>query len=111
MIAPLNIFPYRRNASENVEEKRFGDPIVPKYEIPYNADILESINGLDKDAAGRVAGNRAVQKLCAAGLHIGAAAAVRRVVDNRASARDIARTVETQPASNASIAAIILFIR
>ena len=41
----------------NVEIEKFGEPIVPNYEIPYNADILESFNGLDKDAAGRTSGN------------------------------------------------------
>ena len=41
----------------NVEEERFGDPKVPDFEIPYHADIMQSFNGLDKDAAGRVSGN------------------------------------------------------
>ncbi len=49
--------PIGKDDSENVEEMRFGDPIVPPYEIPYHADIMASFNGLDKDAAGRVSGN------------------------------------------------------
>ena len=49
--------PVGRDDSENVELKRFGEAKVPAYEIPYNADILESIGGLDKEAAGRTSGN------------------------------------------------------
>ena len=49
--------PIGKDDSENVEEMRFGDPVVPSYEIPYHADIMASFNGLDKDAAGRVSGN------------------------------------------------------
>ncbi len=49
--------PIGHDDSENVELQRFGDPVVPNYEIPYNADILESINGLDKESAGRTSGN------------------------------------------------------
>ncbi|NLC97243.1 MAG: serine--tRNA ligase [Erysipelotrichaceae bacterium] len=49
--------PLGKDDSENVEKERFGDPVVPKYEIPYHADILERINGLDKDSAGRTSGN------------------------------------------------------
>ena len=49
--------PIGKDDSENVELQKFGDPIVPNYEIPYHADILESINGLDKDASGRTSGN------------------------------------------------------
>ncbi len=49
--------PIGKNDSCNVEEKRFGEAYVPPYEIPYHADIMESFNGLDKDAAGRVSGN------------------------------------------------------
>ncbi len=43
--------------SANVELERFGDPIVPDYEIPYHTEIMEKLNGIDMDAAGRVAGN------------------------------------------------------
>ena len=49
--------PVGKDDTENVEEARFGDPIVPNYEIPYHSDIMASFNGLDKDAAGRVSGN------------------------------------------------------
>lgn len=49
--------PIGKDDTENVEEARFGEPIVPNYEIPYHSDIMESFNGLDKDAAGRVSGN------------------------------------------------------
>ena len=41
----------------NVEVQRFGEPIVPSYEIPYHTQIMESLNGVDMDAAGRVSGN------------------------------------------------------
>ena len=41
----------------NVENEKFGDPVVPAYEIPYHADIIARFNGLDKDAAGRTSGN------------------------------------------------------
>ncbi len=43
--------------SHNVELERFGEPVVPAYDIPYHAEIMESFNGLDLDAARRVAGN------------------------------------------------------
>ena len=49
--------PIGKDDSENVELERFGEPIVPNYEIPYHADILEKLSGLDKDAAGRTSGN------------------------------------------------------
>ena len=49
--------PIGKDDSENVENERFGDPVVPSYEIPYHADILESFNGLDKESAGRTSGN------------------------------------------------------
>ena len=49
--------PIGKDDSENVENEKFGDPVVPPYEIPYHADILESINGLDKESAGRTSGN------------------------------------------------------
>ena len=49
--------PIGKDDSENVEEARFGEPLVPNYEIPYHSDIMASFNGLDKDAAGRVSGN------------------------------------------------------
>ena len=49
--------PIGEDDSKNVEIERFGEPVVPEYEIPYNADICESLNGLDKEAAGRTSGN------------------------------------------------------
>ena len=49
--------PIGKDDSENVENERFGEPIVPDFEVPYHADILESLNGLDKEAAGRTSGN------------------------------------------------------
>ena len=48
--------PIGKDDSENVEVQKFGDPVVPDYEIPYHADIIESLNGMDKDAAGRTSG-------------------------------------------------------
>ena len=48
--------PIGKDDSENVEIERFGEPVVPDYEIPYHADILESIGGLDKESAGRTSG-------------------------------------------------------
>lgn len=49
--------PIGEDDSKNVELEKFGDPVVPDYETPYHADILESINGLDKEASGRTSGN------------------------------------------------------
>ena len=49
--------PIGKNDTENVEIKRYGDPVVPDYEIPYHTDIMEKLHGIDMDAAGRVAGN------------------------------------------------------
>ena len=49
--------PVGKDDSENVEIEKFGEPVVPEYEIPYHADILESINGLDKESSGRTSGN------------------------------------------------------
>ena len=43
--------------SANVEVERFGEPVVPDFEIPYHTKIMESFNGVDMDAAGRVSGN------------------------------------------------------
>ena len=48
--------PIGEDDSKNVEVERFGEPVVPNYEIPYNADILEAIDGLDKESAGRTSG-------------------------------------------------------
>ena len=49
--------PIGKDDSENVEIEKYGDPVVPDYEIPYHTDIMESFNGIDLDAARRVAGN------------------------------------------------------
>ena len=49
--------PVGKDDSENVEIEKFGEPKVPDFEVPYHADILESISGLDKEAAGRTSGN------------------------------------------------------
>ena len=48
--------PIGKDDSENVENEKFGEPVVPDYEIPYHADIIESLNGLDKESAGRTSG-------------------------------------------------------
>ena len=48
--------PIGKDDSENVEVERFGDPVVPKFEIPYHADIIEKVGGMDKEAAGRTTG-------------------------------------------------------
>ncbi len=48
--------PIGKDDSENVEVERFGEPKVPEYEIPYHADIIAKVNGMDKDAAGRTSG-------------------------------------------------------
>jgi seryl-tRNA synthetase len=49
--------PIGKDDTENVEIEKFGDPIVPELEIPYHADICETLNGLDKESAGRTSGN------------------------------------------------------
>ena len=49
--------PIGEDDTKNVELKKFGEPIVPDYDIPYHADILEGFNGLDKEASGRTSGN------------------------------------------------------
>ena len=49
--------PIGEDDSKNVEIEKFGEPVVPDYEIPYNADICEKLNGLDKESAGRTSGN------------------------------------------------------
>ncbi|MBR6381564.1 MAG: serine--tRNA ligase, partial [Lachnospiraceae bacterium] len=49
--------PIGKDDSENVEIEKFGEPVVPAFEVPYHADILQRIGGLDKDAAGRTSGN------------------------------------------------------
>ena len=49
--------PIGKDDSENVEIEKYGDPVVPKYEIPHHADIISSLNGMDKESAGRTSGN------------------------------------------------------
>lgn len=49
--------PLGKDDTENVEIEKYGDPIVPEYEIPYHADIIARFNGLDKEASGRTSGN------------------------------------------------------
>ena len=48
--------PIGKDDSENVEIQKYGEPVVPEFEVPFHADILDSISGLDKDAAGRTSG-------------------------------------------------------
>ena len=48
--------PIGKDDTENVEVEKFGEPVVPKYEIPYHADIINRLNGMDKEAAGRTSG-------------------------------------------------------
>ena len=49
--------PIGKDDKENVEEARFGDPIVPDFEIPYHTDIMENLNGIDIDSARKTSGN------------------------------------------------------
>lgn len=49
--------PIGKDDNENVEIEKFGEPVVPDFEVPYHADILAKINGLDKESAGRTSGN------------------------------------------------------
>ena len=49
--------PIGKDDSENVEVQRFGEPVVPDFDIPYHTDIMETFDGIDMEAAGRVAGN------------------------------------------------------
>ncbi len=49
--------PIGKDDIENVEVQRYGEPVVPDFEIPYHTDIMEKFDGIDMDAAGRVAGN------------------------------------------------------
>ena len=60
MIIPIIIdasVPIGKDDSENVEVQRYGEPVVPDFEIPYHAQIMESFDGLDLDSARKVAGN------------------------------------------------------
>ena len=49
--------PIGKDDSENVEIEKFGEPVVPDFEIPYHTEIMERFNGIDLDSAGKVAGN------------------------------------------------------
>ncbi len=49
--------PIGKDDTQNVEIERFGDPIVPDFEVPYHTDIMEKLNGIDLDSARKVAGN------------------------------------------------------
>ena len=49
--------PIGKNDTENVEVTKYGEPVVPDFEVPYHREIMESFDGIDLDAAGRVAGN------------------------------------------------------
>lgn len=49
--------PIGKDDSENVELERFGEPVIPDFEVPYHTDIMESLNGIDLDSARKVAGN------------------------------------------------------
>ena len=49
--------PIGKDDSENVELQKFGEPVVPEFEIPYHTEIMERFNGIDMEAAGKVAGN------------------------------------------------------
>ncbi|MBE6670639.1 MAG: serine--tRNA ligase [Ruminococcaceae bacterium] len=49
--------PIGKDDSENVEVARFGDPVVPEFEVPYHVDIMEKLNGIDLDSARRTSGN------------------------------------------------------
>ncbi len=49
--------PIGKDDSENVESERFGEPVVPDFEVPYHTDIIEKLDGIDLDAARKVAGN------------------------------------------------------
>lgn len=56
--------PVGKDDSQNVEIKRYGEPVVPAYEVPYHADIIARFNGLDKEASGRTSGNGFYYLLC-----------------------------------------------
>ena len=51
------VVPIGKDDTENVELEKFGEPVVPDFEIPYHSEIMESLNGLDLDSARKVAGN------------------------------------------------------
>ena len=76
--------PIGRDDSENVEVERFGEPVVPDFEIPYHTDIMERFNGIDLDAARRVAGNGFNYLMCdIARLHSAVISYAREFMINR----------------------------
>ncbi|OYO90937.1 serine--tRNA ligase, partial [Lachnotalea glycerini] len=54
--------PIGKDDSENVEIKKYGEPVVPDFEVPYHAEIMDNFNGLDLDSARKVAGKGAHQR-------------------------------------------------
>ena len=52
-----NTVPIGKDDTENVELEKFGEPFVPSFEVPYHADIIEKLNGIDKESSGRTSGN------------------------------------------------------
>ena len=56
--------PIGKNDTENVEVTKYGEPVVPDFEIPYHTEIMERFNGIDLDSARRVAGNCCYYLLC-----------------------------------------------
>ena len=76
--------PIGKDDSENVEIERFGEPVVPDFEIPYHTEIMESFNGIDLDSARKVAGNGFYYLMGdIARLHSAVIAYVRNVMINR----------------------------
>ena len=76
--------PIGKDDSENVELERFGEPVVPDFEIPYHTDIMESFNGIDLDSARKVAGNGFYYLMCdIARLHSSVIAYARDFMINR----------------------------
>ena len=52
--------PIGKDDSENVEIEKFGEPVVPDFEVPYHTEIMAKFNGIDLDSAGKVAGNGSI---------------------------------------------------
>ena len=62
--------PIGKDDSENVEVEKYGEPVVPDFEIPYHTDIMQAFAGIDKEAAGRVAGEGANLKYAFGTYHL-----------------------------------------
>jgi len=75
--------PIGKDDSENVEIERFGEPVVPDFEIPYHTEIMESFNGIDLDSARKVAGNGFYYLMDIARLHSAVIAYARDFMINR----------------------------